>query len=534
MMELVEDGEFFFDADAAARAEAFIEGVCVHTKGRWMGDPFRLTDWERTIVRDVFGWKRRRDGLRRFRVVYISVPRKNGKSEFAACFGLLLLCADDENSPEVYSAAADRDQATLTHAPAKMMIQLSDALGERLEVTRYTIFYPPILGSWKVLSSIAQTKHGLNSHGILVDELHAHKTRKLCDALTTSTGAREQPLTVYITTAGEEEEGSIFCETDDWAQQVARGAVNDPSFYPFICRADPEDDWRSPATWEKANPSYGVTVGEDFFRQELARAEASPASRATFKRLYLNMRMRAHTRFLELDQWDRGAGEELEDLLERNRGRTCYGGLDLSSKVDLTALSLVWPPGDMDEGIFDVACWFWTPEGRVEQASREDRVPYGEWVAQGWLEPTPGDVIDYRFVRKRLNDLKKSFRIQEVAFDRWGALAIFPQLEEDDFTMVEFGQGTKSMSDPTKELERLVLGGRIRHAGNPVLRWNMDCLEVAHGPTGEIKPKKPDTRKTRKRIDGAVAVIMALARAMALGADPDPPSVYDQRGIRFL
>lgn len=536
-----------FDQDAADRAVAFFEEVLVHTKGRFSGQPFTLLDWEKRILSDVFGWKRE-DGTRRYRKVYISVPKKNGKTAIGSGIGLYLTSCDGEQGAEVYSAAADKDQARLSFEGAKAMVMASPVLRERLTPYRNEIRYTPTGSFWKVLSADAATKHGPNPHGIIFDELHAQKSRDLFDTLSMGMGNRDQPLLFVITTAGEEEEGSIFCELDDYADQVLRGVIEDPSFYAFIARAPKDADWTEESTWEAANPSYGITVRREFFEEELRQARQSPARRNAFRRLYLNQRVRAVTRWIDLERWDENyGGVTFHELEDRLRGRLCYGGLDLSSKTDLTSLVLVFPPDDPDEGVYDVLPYFWSPEAKVASFEKATAAPYGDWAASGYLDTTAGEVIDYRCIRHRITGqagleeselsvepLAERFRVQEIAFDRWGALSIAPPLEDDGLTMVEFGQGYRSMSEPTKELERLTLAKRFRHGAHPVLRWNIDCLEVAQDPAGNVKPKKPDTRKTAKRIDGAVALIMALSRALQLGANPEPESRYDEQEVRFV
>ena len=541
--------EFWFDKEAADDAVGFFEECLFHTKGKFAGQPFLLLDWERTIVRDLFGWKRP-DGTRKYRTAYISVAKKNGKTALGSGIGLKLTCADGEQGAEVYSAAADKDQARLSFDGAVAMVEYSPALSERLAVYRNSIRYAPTRSEWKVLSSDAKTKHGPNPHGIIFDELHAQRTRDLFDTLTMATGNREQPLVFIITTAGEEEEGSIFCEVDDYADQVARGVIDDPSFYVYVCRADPKDDWTAEATWKKANPSYGVTVRREYFEEQLRKARVSPSKENAFRRLLLNQRVRAVTRFVDLERWDACMGKKTFHELERSlEGRRCYGGLDLSSKIDLTSLVLVFPPEDLDRGIFDVLAYFWTPEARVEIHEKATQVELGTWAAAGFLDTTAGEVIEYQCIRNRITGkgelggadlelevkpLAERFEIVEIAFDRWGATQIRTQLESDGIEMVEFGQGYISMSEPTKELERLTLAKRLHHGAHPVLRWCIDCLEVAQDPAGNVKPKKPDKRKTAKRIDGAVALIMAIARALASGAEASPPSVYEERGVLLL
>ena len=329
---------YTFDKTAATAAVLFFERLLRHTKGEWAGEPFQLQAWQRDeIVRPLFGWKRA-DGTRRFRRAYIEIPRKNGKSTISAGIALALLMLDAEPGVEVYSAAADRQQAAIVFDAASTMVQESPALAKFAEVYRREIRVPKLNGIYRVLSADAPTKHGLNAHGVIFDELHAQPNRELWDVLATSMGSRRQPMLVMITTAGYDRE-SICWEMHQYAQQVLRGDVDDPSFFAYIAAAEQEDDWTSPATWAKANPGLGVTVKRDYLEAEAQRAKQVPAYQNTFRRLHLNQWTSQESRWLDMTAWDR-CGGELPDL----SGRVCYGGLDLASTTDIAALSLVFPP----------------------------------------------------------------------------------------------------------------------------------------------------------------------------------------------
>lgn len=522
--------EYYFDEDAADLVCLFFETMLFHVEGPLAGLPFSLERWERDILREVFGWKRASDGRRRYRFVYIELPRGNGKSTICAGLALFMLVADGEVSAKVYGAAADKNQAALVFEYAEKMVGGSPSLAEEVKPFRNRTMEHAASGSkYVVLSADAYSKHGLNPHCIVFDELHAQPNRELYDVLKTAMGKRGQPMMVMITTAGYDR-NSICWEIHEYARQVQQGIVDDPTFYPAIWAAEAEDDWTSPAVWRKANPNYGVSVREDFLRQECVVALASPAYQNTFRRLYLNQWVQQESRFLPMERWD-GCNRALPELA----GRTCYAGLDLASTTDIAAMVLLFPPLEDAQGeAGGEPAWllpfFWIPQENMRERERRDRVPYGVWVRDGLVEATPGNVIDYRAIRGRILELAGRYDVREVAYDPWNATQLAVELEGDGVRMVEMRQGFASLSAPTKELLRLVLAGQLGHGGNPVLRWMADNVAAKQDPAGNVKP---DKSKSTNRIDGIVASIMAVGRAMV--ADPKGDrSVYEERGVREL
>jgi len=511
--------KYRFDAKAARKAERFFELYLTHVKGEWAGMPFKLERWQREIVRTLFGWKRP-NGTRRYRTCYIEIPRKNGKSSLCAGLALYLLMADREPSAEVYSAAADREQASIIFDIAKSMVAVSNELNIRLKVFRKAIAYNKAMSSYKVLSADAYTKHGLNAHGIIFDELHAQPNRELWDVLATSTGARTQPLTVAITTAGFDR-NSICWELHEYARRIKEGVIEDDSFLPVIYAAEEGDDWRDPKTWRKANPNIGVSISEDYLKRECAKAENVPAYENTFRRLHLNQWTQQESRWLPMAAWESCGGQVIPEML---KGKPCYAGLDLSSTTDITALVLAFPV----DGMVKLLSYFWIPGDNLLERAKRDHAPYDLWVKQGLIYATDGNVIDYGFVVAKITELRKQYNLKEIAFDRWGAAKIVQELTELGVAVVPFGQGFASMAGPSKELLRLVLAGKLEHGGNPVMRWMADNAVVKTDPAGNIKP---DKAKSTQRIDGIVAAVMALDRAMRHGAGH---SVYEGRGITVL
>ena len=515
-----------YSQQAADYAVSFIECLS-HTKGSWAGKPFELIDWQERIVRDLFGILKP-NGYRQFNTAYIEIPKKQGKSELAAAVALLLTCGDGEERAEVYSCAADRQQASIVFEVAADMVRMCPALNKRVKILASTkrIIYLPTNSFYQVLSAEAYSKHGFNISGVVFDELHTQPDRKLFDVMTKGSGdARMQPLYFLITTAGTDTH-SICYETHQKAKDILEGRKIDPTFYPVIYGAEDSDDWTDPEVWKKANPSLGITVGIDKVQAACDSAKQNPAEENSFRQLRLNQWVKQAIRWMPMDKWDACAfPNDLKEL----EGRVCYGGLDLSSTTDLTAFVLVFPPLDEDDK-YIIVPFFWIPEDNVDLRVRRDHVPYDVWIKQGFLETTEGNVVHYGYIEKFIEKLGERFNIREIAFDRWGAVQMVQNLEGMGFTVVPFGQGFKDMSPPTKELMKLTLEKKLAHGGHPVLRWMMDNIFIRTDPAGNIKA---DKEKSTEKIDGAIATIMALDRAIRCGND-DGSSVYDHRGLLVL
>lgn len=515
-----------YNKASADYAVMFIENLC-HTKGTWAGKPFELIDWQEQIIRDLFGTLKP-NGYRQFNTAYIEIPKKQGKSELAAAVALLLTCGDGEERAEVYGCAADRQQAAIVFDVAADMVRMCPALSKRVKIlaSQKRLIYTPTNSFYQVLSAEAYSKHGFNIHGVVFDELHIQPNRKLFDVMTKGSGdARMQPLYFLITTAGTDTH-SICYETHQKAKDIIEGRKIDPTFYPVIYGADESDDWTDPKVWKKANPSLDITVGIDKVKAACDSAKQNPGEENAFRQLRLNQWVKQAVRWMPMEKWDKCAFSVDEDELE---GRVCYGGLDLSSTTDITAFVLVFPPLD-NEDKYIVLPYFWIPEDNLTLRVNRDHVPYDVWERQGYLQTTEGNVVHYGFIEQFIERLGERFNIREIVFDRWGAVQMVQNLEGMGFTVVPFGQGFKDMSPPTKELMKLVLEQKIAHGGHPVLRWNMDNIYIRTDPAGNIKT---DKEKSTEKIDGAVATIMALDRAIRCGNDHGA-SVYDDRGILFI
>lgn len=545
-----------FDRAAAEHAIEFCRFV-KHSKGEWAGETFVPSGWQQFVKWCVFGWYRK-DGTRRFRECYLEVARKNGKSTDGAETGLYLFDADGEPGAEVYTAATKRDQARITHAEAVRMVKASPLLKKRIKTYKDNLHNAKTASKFEPLGADSDTADGLNVHGAIIDELHAHKTRDMCDVLETATGARRNPLIVYITTAGYDET-TICWEKREYVRKVLTGIIEDDSVFGIIFTLDTkkdwpdlltadeakkpgaqgtiEDQWDDEKVWMKANPNLGVSCKADDLRRKARKAKETPAALNAFQRLHLNLWTSGITRWMPMPAWDACAVRVDEAALLR---QPCYAGLDLSSTTDLTALVLVFPQV-VGESLsaeskpikivdYKTLPFFWIPKDNMLERIKRDRVPYDLWEKQGHVYATPGNVVDYDFIVAKLEQLRSTFDILEIGYDAWGSAKIMTDLTERGFKVVPFRQGYGSMSGPSKELMTQVLKGRLHHGGHPVLRWNADNCVVHSDPAGNIKP---DKAKSTRRIDGIVATIMGLDRATRLEGQTKK-SVYETRGLVTL
>ena len=496
-----------YDAEKADRAVRFIENL-KHTKGRWAGKRFWLLPWQEQIIRDVFGIVDAH-GNRQFRTAYVEIPKKNGKSELAAAVALYLLYADNEPSAEVYGAAADRQQASIVFDVARQMVDMTPALVKRSKIMaagKRIVNYSNG-GYYQVLSAEVGTKHGLNVSGLVFDELHSQPNRQLYDVLTKGSGdAREQPLYFLITTAGTDRE-SICYEVHMKALDLLKGTKIDPSFYPVVYGLADDQDWNDEANWYQANPSLGYTIKIDRVRDAYKEALENPAEENVFRQLRLDQWVGSTVAWIPEHVYDKG---DLPIDMEKLKGRDCYAGLDLSSTSDITAFVMVFPP-EVEGENYIVLPHFWLPRETLQLRVRRDHVPYDVWEKQGLFHITEGNVVDYNFVRKTINELGTEYHICEIGVDRWNATQLITDLDGDGFVMVPIGMGFKDMSPGMKELYKLLLEGKITHGGNPILRWMAGNVVAEIDAAENIKPSK---KKATEKIDGIVALIMGLDRCI--------------------
>lgn len=476
-----------------------------HSKGKkWAGTTFVLQPWQVFIVGSLFGWKRT-DGTRRFRVAFVEIPRKNGKTFLAAGLALLLLVADGEPGAEVYSAATKRDQAKLVFGEARRMVAQSAPLKQRVRPYRESLQLKVGEGVFLPVSSEAHTLDGLNPSGIIADEVHKWPTRELWDVLDTATGARDQPLTLAITTAGDLEE-SIYSELHNHLEAVLQKTFTDDAFFGFLATADDGDDPAEESTWRKANPNWNVTVTAEKLRDTFRRMCRTGAGLNRFKRDHLCVRTAALNAWIPLDVWDRGK-VDLPDLT----GQLCYGGLDMASTSDLAAFSRVYPVYEDGSKRYRVRIKFWCAETARDSVGERLREVLRPWIDAGYIVEASGDQIDAREIKQAILDAANEGGLQEVAFDPYNARQLAAELQELGVQMFEFGQTMANYNEPTKELEAAIRTRRFEHDGNPVLRWMVGgCVTVENG-IGNIMPHR---RKSRTKIDGIPATIMAISRAM--------------------
>lgn len=485
-----------FDHKAADHAQRFIETLCTFTKGKGVaGSPFKLEDWQRDeVVRPAFGWKRP-DGTRLYRRVYLEIPRKNGKTHLSAALSLYLLFADGEDGAEVMAAAADKEQAKICYNIAKQMVLNSDRLSAEAEVMQRAIYYGKRDSSFKAISHESDTKHGYDISGLVIDELHAHKDAELKETLEAGMVSREQPLTFILTTAGVADDSNPGYDMHKYAMMVKEGHVTDETLLPVIYGADEEDDPFKRETWKKANPNFGISVREDHFMDMTSKARVDPATLETLKRLHLNIWTNSWKTYISSESWDRCSSEPVE-------GAKCWIGLDLSSTTDFTALVCVFED-------FSVIPFFFIPEETVERRVIRDQIR--GWWQGGNLELIEGEVIDYSVIHDRILSLCEKYDVQEVAYDPYAANRVIPELIAQGVECVAFQQGWKSMSPAMKETKRLIVKGELKHGGHPVLSWMNSNLHYKEDEAGNVQPHKG---KSRDRIDGMVAMFMAVYRAV--------------------
>lgn len=498
---------FGFDAEAADRAVGFFSDCLTFTLAEWRGRPFVLQPWQSAIIRALFGWKRA-NGTRRYRECLIYIGRKNGKTELVAGLGCLLAFADGEPGSQVICAGSTRDQARLCFNAARRMVQNGETLSSWCKIYQHAIEAPESGSHLRVISAEAHSQHGGNLHGIIIDELHAQPNRELVDVLTTSTGSRRQPLVIHVTTA-DFDRPSICNEKYDYACKVRDGVVEDPEFLPVIYEVPLDCEWTDESHWPLANPNLGVSISLEYLRRECRKARETPTYENTFRRLHLNQRTQQDVRWLRLEDWDACPSDQIEPA--SLAGRTCYAGLDLSTTQDITAFVLVFPESD---GAITVLPYFWVPEDGARLREKRDRAPYLTWGRQGLVTLTPGNVVDYECVKRDIDQLCKTYRVTEIAVDRWNATQIVTQLQQGGKKICLFGQGFKDLSAPAKDLERLIVSRALRHGGNPVLRWMASHVAAETDAAGNIKPSK---NRSTERIDGIVAMIMALGLLAARG-----------------
>jgi len=536
------DRGLYFDREAAQRSIKFF-GFLKHYKGKYNGKKFDLDDWQQFINWNVFGWKNA-DGSRRFRYVFVMIPRKNGKTSLAAGEGLYMFIGDGENAPEVYTCATKLPQAKICFNDAKEMVKRSPALKSRIGVYSHNMHIEANAGKFEPLSSDSDKQDGVNPSSGIIDEYHAHKTDGMLKVLKSGMGARENPIIWIITTAGFNTIGPCK-KYYDRVVKILQGIIDQDNLFGLIFTADKGDDWKDKKTWIKANPSYySIDTLQQFLEEEFKDALHDPSMQVNFKTKNLNMWVDSENIFIEDETYMACTFEKLtlQEQIEKLKGRECYGGLDLASEEDLSSLHLYFPAVENQ-----MACkivFFWLPEDTIAIRVERDGIPYDEWVSEKWIFTTPGNVQDYNAIRKTISgnymldgEMQQSeecvaewFDLKSISYDRFNSSQLVNDLIGDGIKLSKFGQGFVSMSFPTKEYKKLILKKEICHFGNPVMRWQISNVDIKRDPAGNIKI---DKEKSKDKVDGPVSAVMAYGEYLTATAEQEEDA-YEDHGIRTV
>lgn len=506
---------YTFDVERAERICKFA-GLMTHVKGKLAGQPIKLEPWQVFILTTVFGWVDD-EGRRRFKTAYIEVPRKNAKSTLSSVVALYCLAADGEEGAEVYSAATTRDQARIVWQDAKQMAMKSKGLRSKfgVDTSAHSIFVAEKASVFKALSrDQGGNLDGLNVHCAIIDELHAHKTRDVFDVIETATGAREQPLLWLITTAGFNRAGICY-EQRAYALKLLAG-LKDEEYFGIVYGTDEGDDWTQPETWAKANPNYGVSVKPEDIERKCRKAMEMAAAQNNFLTKHLNLWVNADTAWMDMRAWDRCGDESLS--IEDFEGAECFGGMDLASKLDISSRVLVFER----DGIVHAFDRHYLPEDVVENNNNSQ---YQGWEIDGYLTATPGNVTDYDVIEDDIQADAKRFTVAEFGYDPFQATQISSHLVTAGLPMVQVGQTVKNLSEPMKTLEALVISGKFKHDGNPVLTWMISNVVAHVDAKDNIYPRK---EFPENKIDGVVALLIAINR---WSAKQDISHAYQDRGF---
>lgn len=516
-----------YDSAKVDRVCSFIE-LLPHTKGTWDHPTVILSDWQIFIIANVFGLIVKATGLRKYRTVYIEVARKNGKSFLTTGIGLYMLALDGEPGSEVYSAARNRDQAKIVWGDAKQMISryASNFKKVGIEAMADSIMHRSSGSRFVPVSSDAQSLDGKNAHAALIDELHAHRTREVYDVMVTSTGSRKQPLVWSITTAGSNRSGICY-EVRDFAIKVLTKAVDADTFFGMVFTIDqartefvdgveveiPADDWTDPAVWAKANPNLGVSLFDTQLKELCAQAQAQPQAQNNFLTKHMNVWVNASTSWMNMVHWEKCGNKHLciDDFVDYD----CYLGFDLSSKIDVTALSIVF----IRDGKYYVFGKYYLPRDTVAERAASTCAHYEGWAQAGYFDLIPGSVIDHHHIYDDIMGLVEKFRVREISYDPWKAHQLVKDLSDEGLNLVEVRQNVNNLSDPMKELEKFVVAGKLVHDDNPVLNWMISNVVCHTDANDNIFPRK---EFPENKIDGAVALITNLSRAVVPPAPVEP------------
>lgn len=513
----LQDPRFYFDYEAAERACKYIQRF-PHIKGPMSGTPMIMSPWQLFCIANPFGFKwaeGESKGLRRFKKVFILVARKQGKSSISAPVGIYMLSLDKEAGPEVYSVASKRDQARIVFDVARAMVNKTPSFVKNTstEVFAHHITHDPSVGVFKPLSSDSNTSDGLNPHFVILDEVHAFKDRNLYGVMETAIGARSQPMLWSISTAGFDDTGICY-ELQVDLEKILNQEFDDPTQFGMIFTLDKGDDFRDEKVWIKANPNLGVSVKSDYIRDQVNSAIRNPGNRTNILTKHFNIWCTASENFFDIGKFDTCVGKvDIEEL----KGKPCYVGIDLSSKIDLAAMVAVF----YINGKYVLYPHIYLPEAAVRNPKNSS---YEAWAERGQIIMTPGETISNERIQDDLLKWKSMFKIRAAHYDPWNAAEMGERMSKKHINMVEFLMRTANFSEPMKKLDAEIRNGNFLHDGNPVVRWNFGNVVAKKDANENVFPRK---QADKHKIDIAVATIMAMA---GWGQEKQG-SVYEKRGL---
>ena len=498
------DYPYYFDEEAAQHCFDFAFLYCRHSKGaEWAGKPLELEPWQKFIVGNVFGWKRKDTGLRKYRYFYIEVARKNGKSTVMAFIGVYVLVCDGEPGAEIYTAATKKDQAKIIFDEAKNMVNASPELRKLLDTYKNNISYDAELSKFEPLASDTDSLDGLNVHLGMIDELHAHKNGDVYDILDSAKGARTLPIIGAVTTAGKNPQ--CYCkQRHDYYVNILRGTIENEDIFIFIASLDEGDDWTDETVWIKANPNLGVSVKIEDMRAMCETAKNLLSAQNEFKCKKLNMWVSSTVSWASMRDWKKCPQPiTKKELL----GKRCYIGGDLATRNDLASVVAEFP---LDDKYYAVLHHSFMPEDRIYENSRRDNIDYQALINAGYITPTPGAVVDFDYIEAYIKGMAAKYKVVEACFDPWNASQLMSHLAEDGMRVVEVRQGYRTLSEPTKDLEGCILNHKIVHYDDPLLTWAVGNVVVQTDENANVRPTKA---KSGNKIDPAMALIIAHTRA---------------------
>jgi len=523
---------YFLDHAAGMHIILFFEMFLEHTKGTSESQPFSLSSYQQFTLYCVFAWKKMAaDGKPRrvIKTVYEKVARKNGKTAQMAGVGLYCLAFDNEQGPEIYVGATKEAQARILWEQSYQFVHKSVKLRKcGFKNTQREIRFSRALGVFRFLGGDSNTLDGLNPSLSIIDEYHSHKNDGVREVLESAMGARREPLIYIITTAGFNKSG-VCKQYEDVCKEILDGIKEDESTWVMIHEPDKDDDWEDPQTWKKANPNLGVSVNIEYLKSEFTKAKNQPSKIPNFKTKHCNMWVDAMDEWIPSQIWNANAVDEIP--IEKFTKYGCYAGTDLSTRKDITALVLVSNPDD--DGIRYIKPFLFCPADTIDTRSKEDRVPYRYWADAGYLEATPGNTVDFSRVRDCAIKTYHKYNIQRIELDEWNAHHIVQELMKEGLNVGYFQQGIRTISYPTKEFEKLILEGKLKHDGNPVMTWMLSGCEIYRDANDNIKVHKGNSHKgSKKRVDGIISAIMALGGSLTI---PDGPkqSAYNDESIEI-